>query len=97
MRETPGVSKKGKNSPTCPICGMPSAPETKPFCSPRCRMSDLAHWVGAAEPYMIPGEEAVFPEDGELAEHDETTSDAGGGVLPRRRFAAVPDTFARDP
>ena len=37
------------------MCGSPSAPETNPFCSPRCRMRDLAHWIGAAEPYVIPG------------------------------------------
>lgn len=46
---------RSRNDGICPMCGSPSAPETNPFCSPRCRMRDLAHWVGADEPYVIPG------------------------------------------
>ncbi len=41
----------------CPICGKPVPPraETRsfPFCSDRCRLVDLARWLG--EEYRIPG------------------------------------------
>ena len=33
-----------KPSPACPICGRPSQPATRPFCSPRCRAVDLGRW-----------------------------------------------------
>jgi endogenous inhibitor of DNA gyrase (YacG/DUF329 family) len=29
----------------CPICGRPSQPDTRPFCSARCRMVDLGRWL----------------------------------------------------
>ena len=29
----------------CPICGKPSVPEYRPFCSKRCADIDLAHWL----------------------------------------------------
>ncbi|MCR0981845.1 DNA gyrase inhibitor YacG [Roseomonas populi] len=41
-------------SPACPICGRPSQPATRPFCSPRCRAVDLGRWLG--ETYAVPGE-----------------------------------------
>ncbi len=40
----------------CPICDKPSSAAKKPFCSERCRLRDLAHWIGADEPYVIAGE-----------------------------------------
>jgi uncharacterized protein len=30
----------------CPICGKPTLPETRPFCSRRCKDVDLARWLG---------------------------------------------------
>jgi endogenous inhibitor of DNA gyrase (YacG/DUF329 family) len=43
--------------PPCPICGKPVAPRSEnrsaPFCSDRCRLVDLAKWLG--EEYRIPG------------------------------------------
>jgi uncharacterized protein len=47
----------------CPVCGKP-APYTaqnrwRPFCSERCRITDLGGW--ASESYRIPGKP---PEDG---------------------------------
>ncbi len=36
----------GTPAPTCPICGRPSAEETRPFCSRRCADVDLARWLG---------------------------------------------------
>ena len=44
----------------CPECGKPSARETYPFCSVRCKEIDLNRWLSGR--YVIPGppeEEAV--------------------------------------
>ena len=42
----------------CPICRGTPAPRPEnpawPFCSDRCRLSDLGRWIG--ESYRIPGE-----------------------------------------
>ena len=40
-------------SKPCPECGKPSTPATAPFCSPRCRDRDLAHWL--TDGYAVPG------------------------------------------
>jgi len=75
--------KRSRDDGLCPMCGAPSAPETNPFCSPRCRMRDLGHWIGASEPYVIPGP-AMAP-DGEgfdaddRALWDEAMAESGGG------------------
>jgi endogenous inhibitor of DNA gyrase (YacG/DUF329 family) len=37
----------------CPICGKPTEPATRPFCSPRCRDVDLNRWLKGS--YVIPG------------------------------------------
>ncbi|TIL26499.1 DNA gyrase inhibitor YacG [Mesorhizobium sp.] len=37
----------------CPECGKPSARETYPFCSVRCKDIDLNRWLKGA--YVIPG------------------------------------------
>jgi len=37
---------------TCPICGTPTAPDHKPFCSRGCKDRDLLKWLG--EGYAIP-------------------------------------------
>jgi uncharacterized protein len=39
----------------CPECGRPSARETYPFCSPRCKDVDLNRWFSGA--YVIPARE----------------------------------------
>ena len=39
----------------CPLCGRPAQARFAPFCSHRCRLRDLAHWIGGDEPYVIPG------------------------------------------
>lgn len=38
----------------CPICGQPTDPEFKPFCSRGCKDRDLLQWLG--DGYRIPGE-----------------------------------------
>jgi endogenous inhibitor of DNA gyrase (YacG/DUF329 family) len=54
----------------CPICGQPSTPDYRPFCSRRCADVDLGRWFGGN--YRIPGE-PVQETDGEKPEiNDET-------------------------
>ncbi|MCM8738320.1 DNA gyrase inhibitor YacG [Azospirillum sp. A1-3] len=51
-------AKAGTN---CPICGRPSEPATRPFCSKRCADVDLSRWLGGVyriespEPPAAPG------------------------------------------
>jgi uncharacterized protein len=40
----------------CPICGKPSQPASRPFCSTRCADVDLSRWLSGA--YVIAGEGA---------------------------------------
>lgn len=37
----------------CPECGKPSARDTYPFCSVRCKNIDLNRWLSGS--YVIPG------------------------------------------
>lgn len=37
----------------CPVCGQPTQPENRPFCSKGCRDRDLLQWLG--EGYRVPG------------------------------------------
>ena len=55
----------------CPVCARPTNARHAPFCSRRCSMKDLAHWIGAAPPYVI---------EGELA--DPLSTDADGAETP---------------
>lgn len=41
---------------SCPICGQPSHPDTRPFCGKACRDRDLLQWLG--EGYRVPGRPA---------------------------------------
>lgn len=51
-------AKAGTN---CPICGRPTEPATRPFCSKRCADVDLSRWLGGVyriespEPPTAPG------------------------------------------
>ncbi len=60
------VLKKSK----CPTCGKPATDKYHPFCSDRCAILDLGHWLDGA--YRIPADEApredaftAVEEDGE--------------------------------
>jgi len=48
---------------SCPICKkqVQRANDDFPFCSPRCRTTDLGQW--AAGDYRIAGEPALIPDD----------------------------------
>ncbi|HLQ20656.1 MAG TPA: DNA gyrase inhibitor YacG [Tabrizicola sp.] len=39
---------------SCPVCGKPTAPDYRPFCSRRCADVDLGRWL--TEGYRIPAE-----------------------------------------
>ncbi|PZN49495.1 MAG: DNA gyrase inhibitor YacG [Proteobacteria bacterium] len=53
------MTSRGKSAVTplrpprpCPECGRPSARDTYPFCSARCKAVDLNRWLKGA--YVIP-------------------------------------------
>ena len=70
-------SPAGDGTP-CPICGQPAQARFKPFCCDRCRLRDLAHWIGGDEPYAIPGRQLLPGEiEGVLPLHAQHE-----GVLP---------------
>lgn len=48
----------------CPICGKPSAPDRRPFCSQRCAEIDLGRWLKGA--YAVPGEPTGNIDDGTI-------------------------------
>jgi endogenous inhibitor of DNA gyrase (YacG/DUF329 family) len=52
-------------APACPICGKPTARDTRPFCSRRCADVDLQRWFTGR--YAIPGSKV-----------EETSDDADG-------------------
>ncbi len=45
--------------PQCPICGRPTDPAARPFCSKRCADIDLSRWLNGV--YAVP----VDPRDEE--------------------------------
>lgn len=47
---------------SCPICGKPTAPDYRPFCSRRCADVDLGRWL--TEGYSIPASSEDEAEDG---------------------------------
>jgi endogenous inhibitor of DNA gyrase (YacG/DUF329 family) len=51
----------------CPICGKPTEPKTRPFCSVRCADVDLGRWFGEA--YRVAA--APRPDDADTAEEEE--------------------------
>ena len=50
----------------CPICGEPSNPAVRPFCSSRCADVDLNRWLsGAYAIAAVESAESEEPEDDE--------------------------------
>jgi uncharacterized protein len=64
MPDQPAATK------SCPICGKPTDPKVRPFCSRRCADVDLHRWLVGS--YSVP---AVESED---------DSDEGSGATPER-------------
>lgn len=62
-----------RKAPRCPICGKPTAPDHRPFCSRRCADIDLGRWLGGH--YAVPGEpigaDAAERETGEPRSEDD--------------------------
>ena len=51
------------SQPKCPICGRPTDPAARPFCSKRCADIDLQRWLTGR--YAVPGrEDEEGPSDG---------------------------------
>ena len=62
-QRTDPARNEGKGRPrevACPACGKPAlfaeSNPSRPFCSPRCRLTDLGGW--ASEAYRIPARPA---------------------------------------
>ena len=53
----------------CPECGRPSARDTYPFCSTRCKDIDLNRWLSGR--YVIPG--PAEDEEGENTDNSATS------------------------
>ncbi len=53
------MTEPRRSGPKCPICGRPSEPAVRPFCSRRCADIDLQRWL--SDRYVVP---AVEGEDG---------------------------------
>jgi endogenous inhibitor of DNA gyrase (YacG/DUF329 family) len=68
MSETPRTA-------ACPICGKPSAHETRPFCSKRCADVDLHRWLSGT--YAVP---VVEDED-----EDGMMGEGGPSLVPKDR------------
>ena len=48
------MAMSSKSRPeSCPLCGKPTDPAHKPFCSQGCRDRDLLNWLD--EGYRVPG------------------------------------------
>ena len=52
----------------CPECGKPSARDTYPFCSARCKNVDLNRWLSGA--YVIPARDDEDEADGKAPDYD---------------------------
>ncbi len=64
----------------CPVCGQPTEPALKPFCSRRCADVDLSRWLHGA--YAIAGGNQDADEDGEVAAHPMANGNGVNGRLP---------------
>ena len=58
-----GEARKTRQIPACPICGRPTEPALRPFCSARCRDQDLLNWLGGR--YAVPSTETDEDESGD--------------------------------
>jgi len=68
---------------TCPVCGKPADPKTRPFCSKRCADIDLARWLSGN--YVIAGGHPDADEDGDQTTAQRTGDAAPGGPTDEER------------
>lgn len=64
------LTPKGKAARRCPICGRPTAPSRRPFCSRRCADVDLGRWL--KDSYRIPTDEVPGEDEAGTAPESET-------------------------
>lgn len=60
-----GSSDPAPGGRRCPICGKPSSPAVRPFCSKRCADIDLHRWLGGV--YAVPD---AAPPANPIEDHD---------------------------
>ena len=60
------IDRNVRPAPACPICGKPTDPAIRPFCSKRCADIDLNRWLGGQ--YRIPTDEK--PENNTPSQED---------------------------
>lgn len=58
---------------TCAICGKPTVPEHRPFCSRGCKDRDLVRWLD--EGYRLPGAPVIEGEEAPNSGLDSGASD----------------------
>jgi endogenous inhibitor of DNA gyrase (YacG/DUF329 family) len=56
-------------TPRCPVCGKPTDPDYRPFCSRRCADVDLQRWLSGR--YAIAGDAEEDKEEGEQSGEQE--------------------------
>ena len=61
------LPRRRKAAARCPICGAPSLPAQRPFCSERCADLDLGRWLKGV--YRVPSDEV--PAEGEAGPDEE--------------------------
>ena len=66
----------------CPICGRPSMPKFRPFCSSRCADIDLGRWLKGN--YRVPGS-ALYESGKTDAEGERTGDDATAEGPPEKK------------
>jgi endogenous inhibitor of DNA gyrase (YacG/DUF329 family) len=62
------LDRKHLNARVCPLCGKPTEPAFRPFCSKRCADIDLNRWLSGV--YAVPVKEEE-DEDGERPPENE--------------------------
>lgn len=62
---------------SCPICGRPTQPPYRPFCSARCAEVDLGRWLTGG--YAIPVNEDEEEDDPAASAPDAPARDGPGG------------------
>lgn len=58
------MSSKSKPD-ACPLCGKPTDPAHKPFCSQGCKDRDLLNWLGEGYRVAGPAADPDFPGSGQ--------------------------------
>ena len=61
---------QSKKVPHCRICKKPVVAKFRPFCSERCKLIDLSHWLKGT--YVVPGSESDTATDQNEEEDEES-------------------------